>query len=302
MKYYRRFPGDYLRDTMDLSLEEHGAYTLLLDHCYATETPIQSEKAAQKICHSQSKSERFAVHLVLGNFFQKMPNGEYQNSRVEKELSYADSISKVKKRAAEIRHKKHAHAKHMHSTSTYTPDSILQSKEGITQTGSFVDESSIMQVQMKGKNKSAAAPFSFPPNVPIYLWNEFATMRNKIRKPMTNHAAELIGKKLLDLETQGENVIDVVQQSIRNCWQDVFPVRKDQQNAAGKPSKEQLRFERSQEAIAGVKGSYSRLADALRANIPRRNHAGTGTGLLRNAEGHSTETPAPSVPARDEKK
>jgi uncharacterized protein YdaU (DUF1376 family) len=37
MNFYKHFLGDYARDTKGLSLLEHGAYRVLLDHNYATE-------------------------------------------------------------------------------------------------------------------------------------------------------------------------------------------------------------------------------------------------------------------------
>lgn len=40
MNYYRRYSGDYLRDTSKLSVLEHGAYSLLLDYYYSEETPL----------------------------------------------------------------------------------------------------------------------------------------------------------------------------------------------------------------------------------------------------------------------
>jgi uncharacterized protein YdaU (DUF1376 family) len=43
MNFYKHFLGDYARDTKDLSLLEHGAYRVLLDHNYATEQPIPNE-------------------------------------------------------------------------------------------------------------------------------------------------------------------------------------------------------------------------------------------------------------------
>jgi uncharacterized protein YdaU (DUF1376 family) len=40
MNFYKHYLGDYARDTKGLSLIEHGAYRVLLDHNYATEEPI----------------------------------------------------------------------------------------------------------------------------------------------------------------------------------------------------------------------------------------------------------------------
>lgn len=84
MNYYRRFPGDYLRDTMGLNLLQHGAYTLLLDHLYATETRIQTEAEALAVCRANTQEEKWAVSVVLEKFFKKTVTG-FTNKRFEKE-------------------------------------------------------------------------------------------------------------------------------------------------------------------------------------------------------------------------
>lgn len=53
-------------------------------------------------------------------------------------------------------------------------------------------------------------------------------MRKKIRKPMTDKARELMFRKLEALESGGHPHTQVLEQSIRNSWQDVFPLRPDQ--------------------------------------------------------------------------
>jgi uncharacterized protein YdaU (DUF1376 family) len=125
LNYYRRFPGDYTRDTRHLTLEQHGAYTLLLDHCYSTESAIISVDAAMKICAAMSKRERLAVNFVLENFFELTVDG-YANSRVQKEINYTESISNVRRQAANCKHKRHANADQLHVQMPAIPDSKLQ--------------------------------------------------------------------------------------------------------------------------------------------------------------------------------
>ena len=45
MNWYKRYIGDYQRDTGHLSLVEHGAYTLMLDTYYATSRPLPKEQS-----------------------------------------------------------------------------------------------------------------------------------------------------------------------------------------------------------------------------------------------------------------
>jgi uncharacterized protein YdaU (DUF1376 family) len=91
VNFYRRFPGDYMRDTAELTLVQHGAYTLLLDHCYATETPLPSKKPLlYRMTRAESRSERAAVNFVVKRFFTKMAKG-YTHKRVLEEIEYAKS-------------------------------------------------------------------------------------------------------------------------------------------------------------------------------------------------------------------
>ena len=55
MNYYRRFMGDYAKKTAALSFAEHGAYTLLLDELYSTETPLPAEhEALYRLCRAMT--------------------------------------------------------------------------------------------------------------------------------------------------------------------------------------------------------------------------------------------------------
>jgi len=85
--WYARYPGDYLRDTAHLSLIEHGAYGLLLDHYYSTGSPLPSRKEAlYRVCKAFTDAERAAVDSVLGQFFKLRTEG-YRNARADREIA-----------------------------------------------------------------------------------------------------------------------------------------------------------------------------------------------------------------------
>jgi uncharacterized protein YdaU (DUF1376 family) len=68
--WYAFYVGDYARDTAHLSLLEHGAYRLLLDHYYATGHPLPNDLSKlYRICRARSPAERKAVSLVASEFF-----------------------------------------------------------------------------------------------------------------------------------------------------------------------------------------------------------------------------------------
>jgi uncharacterized protein YdaU (DUF1376 family) len=84
--WYAHYPGDYGRDTAHLSLVEHGAYRLLLDHYYATAAPLPTEDTAlYRICRAFDETERKAVDSIVRQFFTRQGDG-YHNSRADAEL------------------------------------------------------------------------------------------------------------------------------------------------------------------------------------------------------------------------
>ncbi len=89
------FPGDYARDTGHLSMSEHGAYKLLLDHLYATEKPLpKNHEILHRICRAISQSERDIVVKIRDEFFIETPKG-YTHKRFKEELKHAKSRAKI---------------------------------------------------------------------------------------------------------------------------------------------------------------------------------------------------------------
>jgi len=66
-------------------------------------------------------------------------------------------------------------------------------------------------------------------------FDKFREMRKKIRKPMTERAEELIWKELSKLAGEDSDLkIEILEQSIRNGWQDVYAVKNKSQRQFGK--------------------------------------------------------------------
>ena len=289
MKFYCLFPGDFMRDTMTLTPYEVGLYIRLLNHQYTTEKPIADLAEASKICGIRVQKGAKKIPKLLQKYFKSTEQG-WINPRFKKELKRLKSISKKRQEAAFTRYRKHANAVQVQQSCTDIPHPHIKPSSFLT---SSQDQ--------KGLPLHNNPPEIFVPPVPAALWSAFREMRKKIRKPMTDHAANLIVRKLERLQTAGEDAVAVVEQSIRNGWQDVFAVRNEGANHE-RPSKEQQRFQRSQRGIEQAFGSGSRLVEHLQRDVPRRNLAGTGTGLLGNAETHSADPATPSVHGSREKK
>lgn len=89
MIFYKHFIGDYQRKTAHLSLAEHGAYRLMMDHAYATGNPLPSDrKALYRLVRANSSIERKAVDSVVEQFWTETEGG-LVNVRTTEEIGKA---------------------------------------------------------------------------------------------------------------------------------------------------------------------------------------------------------------------
>lgn len=87
-------------------------------------------------------------------------------------------------------------------------------------------------------NKTAAAkkspPVDLPDWMPLESWENFIGMRKDIKKPVTERSAKMLIKKLTALKEEGQNVAEVLDQSTRSSWSDVYPVKQGKQSPQAK--------------------------------------------------------------------
>lgn len=88
MNFFKLYIGDYQRDTAHLSITEHGAYLLMLQHYYATEAPLPKGKALHRMLRAQDKVERDAIDTVAGRFWTESGAG-LVNERAAEEIRKA---------------------------------------------------------------------------------------------------------------------------------------------------------------------------------------------------------------------
>ncbi len=91
------------------------------------------------------------------------------------------------------------------------------------------------------------------------VWQTFADMRKKTRKPMTEEAARLIVVELDKLRAKGHDPTAVVQQSIRNNWLDVYPLKEKQdgRNSNTKPKTGPSAFvEAGSDIVNAIRGDF----------------------------------------------
>ncbi|MFW2490946.1 hypothetical protein ACN077_20625 [Clostridium chromiireducens] len=63
---------------------------------------------------------------------------------------------------------------------------------------------------------------------------DFLKMRKSIKKPMTDRALKIMLNKLSTYGDTTEKQILILENSIENCWQGIFPLKKEDNEASGK--------------------------------------------------------------------
>lgn len=61
-------------------------------------------------------------------------------------------------------------------------------------------------------------------------FHDFITMRNKIKKPMTDRAIDLMLRKLERMTIDPREQVKILEQSITHCWQDIYPLKEDKKD------------------------------------------------------------------------
>jgi uncharacterized protein YdaU (DUF1376 family) len=91
--------NDYLADTVLLTLQQHGAYLLLISHYWNNAIAPANADDLQVICRCRTDADRDAVAYVVQTFFTSDGVRLYQK-RIDQELLKAGSISEKRKIAA----------------------------------------------------------------------------------------------------------------------------------------------------------------------------------------------------------
>ena len=90
----------------------------------------------------------------------------------------------------------------------------------------FQTDSSLSLANAREAKKQEA--FKIPSFINPEIWKDFEAMRKQIRKPMSERAKKLIVSKLQSLGEDKAN--EILEQSIVNCWQDVYPLKTGKNN------------------------------------------------------------------------
>jgi uncharacterized protein YdaU (DUF1376 family) len=132
MHYYQKNIGDYRRDTMNLSLLEHGVYMTLIDHYTLNEEPFPLDQL--DICWAigaRTDDEKTAVCLILSKFFIETKKG-YSHKRCDEEIAKYHAKSDTARVNANKRWDSNAKAMQTHSKGNANHKPITNNQEPLT--------------------------------------------------------------------------------------------------------------------------------------------------------------------------
>jgi len=202
LNFYKRYPGDYMRDTADLTLAQHGAYTLMLDHYYSTGEPLPKE-GLYRICRAFEEDERKAVDFILSKFFTLTSSG-YVSKRAEKELKSAADRAAI----ARENGKKGGRPKTNNETKT-EPTGLAKINQKETQSESLPDT----------RSQTSEARLQKPDNKPLSADTDVVEIFNYWKQVMGKQGNTLLSqkrKKKIEARLK-EYPIDEIKRAIDNC-------------------------------------------------------------------------------------
>lgn len=93
--------SDWMRDTARLSLQEQGAYFMLLKEYWNNGGPLTNDKTRiYRATGAQSRSEKESVNLILETYFLH-ENGMYRHARIDAELAEAAENKDIQRKRTE---------------------------------------------------------------------------------------------------------------------------------------------------------------------------------------------------------
>lgn len=217
------FTDAYLADTRHLNAAQHGAYLLMLmtawrmpDCCL----PKDDEFLA-RICGMDKRTWKANKDVIL-SFWEETSEAKLFQKRLKDERNYVEdkrNKNVAAGKASALKRKKR------HSTGVTTKPQPKPNQPTPTPILSSEDKSS-------SDNKH--------PEVSAEAWREYMLVRKKKKAAETEYAIQLVHDEIDKLKEQGFSPQELVEQSIRNNWIDIFPLRdkggKNERGTAKRPA------------------------------------------------------------------
>lgn len=206
MNHYPRHIGDYLKKTIGLTLLQDGAYNRMLDLYYSEEGPLPLDRAdIYTSTRCQGKADRDAVDYVLRKFFTEKADG-FHHDRCDEEIATyrersASASQSAQKRWSERNANAYANAMRTHSDGNANHKPLTTNQ----------------------KKNTPKPPPAAPVGVRPEVWESWQRARGK---KLTPDAVALQAKRLAQFAASGDDPNEVIEQSIRNTWAGLFPIKR----------------------------------------------------------------------------
>ena len=222
--WYAFYYGDYAVDTRDLSLAQHGAYRLLLDHYYAITGALPCElPQLWRLTGAVTEEEKAAVSFVVERFFVN-GNNRLHNKRadveIRKQADFLAEQSRKGKLSANVRWGNRSVTEPITEPITEgiterQPDCNLPQPQTITTTTTTNHKPQKTKTQRKD-------PLDLPPELPDWIpadsWRTYLQMRVRIKKPATPRTQRMLIGTLDELRDAGHLPHQVLALMESKCW------------------------------------------------------------------------------------
>lgn len=226
MNYYRRYSGDYLRDTSRLSMVEHGAYSLMLDYYYSDEKPLPLDRdELYLMLRAMKPGDRAAVDKVLSVYFTMRADGWHQK-RCDHEIAVSAKARANGKGGGRPTGKTETGSVTGIQTGSVTgfetDDETGEETETLTGSGhppttNHQPPASTLQPPEKNTPRDKRAPaVPKPRDVPDSVWTDFLAVRKAKRAPLTATALDGIAR---EADKAGMPIADVLAMCCERGWQ-----------------------------------------------------------------------------------
>lgn len=165
MNFFKLYIGDYQRDTADLSLAEHGAYLLMLQHYYATERPLPQGKALHRMLRATDREEREAIDTIVARFWQVSDAG-LVNDRADVEIRKAEHQRTVNREIG----KRGGRPKQTERETESVIESVSES-EPIDNPNQTPDTRSLSSLRSESGARAARLPPHWQPPDDLWRWS-----------------------------------------------------------------------------------------------------------------------------------
>lgn len=199
------YTSDFLAGTAFFTKSQKGEYITLL--CEQHQLYSIPEDHLIELCGS--------LDSPVVKKFKKDKDGTWYNQRMRDETNKRKNYCESRrKNIMERHHKKDKPLKNKHvRKSTYVDTCVLH-----------------MENENENRNKDKNRDEIEIPDHLKEVWPDFLKMRKLIKKPATERAQKNIISKLYKLSEYSEVQIEIIEQSIRNSWQDIYPLKDGSRN------------------------------------------------------------------------